>query len=657
VTSIGFLEPLFLWGLSFLGLVLLIHLLKRPRTVRLAFSTLRFFSATAVAANRARKLRRLLLLLVRLLLAALLVIIFARPFNTSDPLFPVSDPSTDLFVLLDQTPSMGYREKGEPLYRSAMNAIDSIALLRGGGTGISVFSGADAAFIPWETFRLQPFSLRYADDFRTFGTACAAALQGRSRAVVLLLSDFQRQTTGVLCSLSVTGRQGRVPVIAVPFTPEHPWNLSVESCRVTGGADGSVDVGVAAQGERGGAAKVNVSIGAVRTPSLPCSLAAGADTVVRVPLRISGAREWGTIALQCEDPLQFDNVGYVTAGHTGGYSVLIIGNETANYPISTALRAADTAYWSHCTRRAPDNVTFEELSSADLVIVNECHEPVPPLTAVLENGENRRQAFIIAGNGDTLTDPVWRQVGSLLASRGKPVNQSTALTVKIPDTATGIWREFPTLFCSEVNVYAYRTGLAGTTLLHLSNGVPLLAAGEDRFGRRLVLCGTPLGITSANNLCETGFYVPFIDRVSRHAAAYLAERDEPWVAGMPIRNRWYGSGSPAQLFTADGSRLLLRLQQQQRFSIEVPGVYKVVPPGASPYYKAVIADPRESRCEYRIPDGTGEACGKVSVVVPRTLLSYCREKTGRAWRLLPWGLLVLLLVGELLLRERKKERS
>jgi hypothetical protein len=610
-----------------------------------------------VAANRARKLRRLLLLLVRLLLAALLVIIFARPFNTSDPLFPVSDPSTDLFVLLDQTPSMGYREKGEPLYRSAMNAIDSIALLRGGGTGISVFSGADAAFIPWETFRLQPFSLRYADDFRTFGTACAAALQGRSRAVVLLLSDFQRQTTGVLCSLSVTGRQGRVPVIAVPFTPEHPWNLSVESCRVTGGADGSVDVGVAAQGERGGAAKVNVSIGAVRTPSLPCSLAAGADTMVSVPLRTSGAREWGTIALQCEDPLQFDNVGYVTAGHTGGYSVLIIGNETANYPISAALRAADTAYWSHCTRRAPDNVTFEELSSADLVIVNECHEPVPPLTAVLENGENRRQAFIIAGNGDTLTDPVWRQVGSLLASRGKPVNQSTALTVKIPDTTTGIWREFPALFCSEVNVYAYRTGLAGTTLLHLSNGVPLLAAGEDRFGRRLVLCGTPLGITSANNLCETGFYVPFIDRVSRHAAAYLAERDEPWVAGMPIRNRWYGSGSPAQLFTADGSRLLLRLQQQQRFSIEVPGVYKVVPPGASPYYKAVIADPRESRCEYRIPDGTGEACGKVSVVVPRTLLSYCREKTSRAWRLLPWGLLVLLLVGELLLRERKKERS
>ncbi len=421
--------------------------------------------------------------------------------------------------------------------------------------------------------------------------------------------------------------------------------------------NGSVDVGVVAQGERGGTAKVSASIGAVRTPSLPCSLAAGADTVVSVPLRTSGAREWGTIALQSEDPLQFDNIGYFTAGHTGGYSVLIIGNETANYPIAAALSAADTAYWSHCIRRAPDKVTFEELLSADIVIVSDCHQPVPPLAAVLENGENRRQAFVIAGNGDTRADPVWRQAEALLAFRGKQVHSSTALTVKLPDTTVGMWREFPALFSSEVNVYAYRTGLAGTALLHLSSGVPLLAAGRDRFGRRLVLCGTPLGITRANNLCETGFYVPFIDRVSRHAAAYLTERDKPWVAGKPIRNRWYGSGSPAQLFTANGGRLLLRLQQQQRFRIEMPGVYKVVPPGAPPYYKTVIADPLESRCDYRIPDGTGETCRKVSVVVPRTLLSYCREKTGRVWRLLPWGILVLLLMGELLLRERKKERS
>ena len=86
MNGIGFLEPLFLWGLLFTVAVVLIHLLKRPRTVRLDFSTLRFFDETTVASNRSRRLRRLLLLLVRLLLAILLVVLFARPFFKHDPL-------------------------------------------------------------------------------------------------------------------------------------------------------------------------------------------------------------------------------------------------------------------------------------------------------------------------------------------------------------------------------------------------------------------------------------------------------------------------------------------------------------------------------------------------------------------------------------------
>ena len=106
LSSFGFVEPAFLWALSALIGVLLIHFLKRPRTIRLAFSTLRFFDESARNASRSSRLRRLLLLITRLLLVAVIVLIFARPFFSDDPLRCLRDPQYDLHVWIDPTPSM-----------------------------------------------------------------------------------------------------------------------------------------------------------------------------------------------------------------------------------------------------------------------------------------------------------------------------------------------------------------------------------------------------------------------------------------------------------------------------------------------------------------------------------------------------------------------
>ncbi|MBN1761344.1 MAG: BatA domain-containing protein [Chitinispirillaceae bacterium] len=652
MSGFGFIEPLFLWGLLFLGAVLLIHLLKRPRTVKLDFSTLRFFSASAVTANRSRRLRRLLLLLVRLLIVIVIVLIFARPYNRKDPLFPLNDPSMKLLVMIDQTQSMGYVEKGVPIYRRAIQCIDSMVTLRGGSTGISVFNVEAAGFLPYERFVQSEFRLRYTDDLPAFADACERAVEKdghEERSVVMVLSDFQKPAAEALCVLSGSRLP---PVVAVPLTPEQPWNLALQGATATAGTAAGVKVNVAAYGERGGAARVRVAAGTIRSSFLPCTLSAGDDTAFSVPLSGAPSQEWGTVELQSDDPLSFDNSGNFSVEHRGGYSVLVIGDVTVNFPVAAALKAADSVYWSEVTRSAPEEVTYEKCVSADLIIVNGCSEPVPALSALRSTRGNARQAFIVTAGTDTLVDHVWKQFVPTSVAGGKTVHSDVPLTVKLPDTVSGLWQGFPALFCPEVNVYTYHTGLQGIPVLNLSNGIPMATGGEDAFGRQWVVCATPLGITEGNNLCETGFYVPFIDRLARYACAGLSRRDELWFAGRKIRNPWYGSSSPVQLFAAGSANPLMRLQQQQQFLIEVPGVYKVVPPGARPYFKTVLPDTLESRCSYSIPESGDTTCGKWVTVSPQELLSYLKEHNRTVWWLLPWVVLAVLLAAEVLLRER-----
>ena len=652
MSAVGFLEPVFLWALSFLAAVLLIHLLRRPRTVRLAFSTLRFFGDAAVAADRSRKLRRLLLLLVRLLAAAVIVVLFARPYAARDPLRNIVDPSRELFVWIDPSPSMGYRVDGAELYRHAEALLDSIALLRPGGAGIRVFDREREEFIPYSQFRQAPFRMTFVSDLAALGAACEGTVQDAKNAVVLFFSDFQAHDTGALCALRKSGIPGGIPVIGIALTPEHPWNAAVRDLQVSAAGGGALEVAIAAFGERGADGGFTVTLGTMRTAQQSFSLPAGADTVIPVPVRTTASAAWGNVRLRCNDPLAFDNNAWFTVNTPEACSVLIIGDEAVNFPIAAALRSADTVRWKNVVRMFPERVTFNDVASADLVILNGCRENVPALTVLQKGRGTKEQAFIVAGTADTAADPVWLQFGRSRDKTGGMMHAKAPLAAELPDTVTGLWHDFPALLSSEVRIYSYRTGLQGTVLLSLTGGAALATAADDAVGRRWVYCATPLGISEANNLCETGFYVPCVDRLSRFACAKLVSRDERWIAGRQVRNRWYAGALPARIFDAAGTRQLLRLQQQKTFVIETPGVYKIVPPGAPPYLKTVVPDSLESECRYHIPipkDDT--ACGRWTMVKPRELVNYLGGHNRMYGWVIPWVLLVVLLAGELLLRE------
>src|SRR5690606_17294753 len=106
----SFLAPLFLFGLLAAAIPLAIHLIRRDKPPRVAFSTLRFFQKTSRKQFLFQKMQQWLLLLLRTLAIVLLVFAFARPFF-SEQLSRWADLAPrSVVVLIDNSMSMAYAD-------------------------------------------------------------------------------------------------------------------------------------------------------------------------------------------------------------------------------------------------------------------------------------------------------------------------------------------------------------------------------------------------------------------------------------------------------------------------------------------------------------------------------------------------------------------
>src|SRR5688500_15517181 len=100
-------------GAAAIALPIVVHLLTRPRPVRLPLSTVRFV-LEAVHQRKARyRLRDILILAARTLAVALLAWAFARPLLGTKPLIAASTPGSAMrVIILDQSQSMAAVSNG-----------------------------------------------------------------------------------------------------------------------------------------------------------------------------------------------------------------------------------------------------------------------------------------------------------------------------------------------------------------------------------------------------------------------------------------------------------------------------------------------------------------------------------------------------------------
>lgn len=645
MSSAPFFEPAFLWALLACLLVLALHLLRRTKTVTMAFSSLRFFQERAVSAHHSRRFRQLLLLLVRLLLVIVVVLLFARPRWGDNLLEKLVDPRQELSCWVDATPSMGYLEQGVALGERASKLLDTLLALRPASALSNNYDVASGTYLP----RKAGTPLLFQPHYQT--PAWYGLIPGGRQPMLLVVSDFQESTTAALERAWESRTSGeKLTVICVPVTPPAPRDLSVLAVRLRNDREPMVTAALHAYGKQPTHTAIWATVDHVRCGSSKVTIAAGDSVEMHIPLARAVNDGWGTVTVSGEDPLQFNNRQVFVATRSRGVSVLVIGDAKQNYPIVAALAAADTVQWQSVVTRAAELVTYDEITAADLVIVNGYQQEPPVLRALQHAPAVKKQAIIIAAPE---TSEGESQV--TVSGTGYPVKLAEQpLTVVLPDTLSLLWRGFPSLRATDVATYRYLQGLTGTVLLRLSNRVPLVTQTTDTLGRVWITVATPIGVTGSNNWCETGFYLPVLDRLARHAVAMLHEEQGEWIAGEGRANPWYGSSQPT-LILDENSREVFRLQQQPTLVIENPGVYRIVPPGVAAYWQAVIPDPAESRLIYRLPKQKSTQKISVSIVRPKELLAYLRHNQSGMLITALTMLLLFLLIAEVALRDKPQK--
>ena len=122
----GFLAPAALFGLTLLGIPIILHLLK-PRKVRQTpFTSLRWLRESQHRLSRRIRWHQVLLFLVRAGFVAALVFALARPFISSSAV----SGKADRFIIVDFSRSMQYAADEPEASRTAPAARQDLAQAR-----------------------------------------------------------------------------------------------------------------------------------------------------------------------------------------------------------------------------------------------------------------------------------------------------------------------------------------------------------------------------------------------------------------------------------------------------------------------------------------------------------------------------------------------
>jgi hypothetical protein len=626
-------------------------------------STLRFFPASAVSKSRMKKLIDILLLLARLLLVAALALVFAGLHDKNSPLVALNDPGTVVYTWIDPSVSMEYADGGASAWNRAEAIVDSLIAALPPSAERYCFDHGSGRFVPLADKKSHVDADAGKDDGLVFsgrfgpinfGEVADAFLAhvGRSErhAVFVALSDFQRSTVDAFDTVSykLTGDNRRV--ICVSFAPADPRNYSV---RVRAGTliGGGLSAVVYAAGAALDTTYVELTVGDLRVGQRSVSCKAGDSVTVVFDLPPVKDGAWGRVELHVNDPLPFDNRDYFTLSADRRRGVLIVGDSRRNRVIGAALKASGPSFWNSIVQKeAGNDLSYEDINDADLVIINGF------------NGRSRvLESFITGGVGDkgiiVALDPEREDDfgRSFLRSAGilptaQRVNKAeSGVNPVLTDTNSAMWRGFPAMSSKNARVYSYVAPLAGSALVRLGGGSSALASAVSRNGSELLIISTPIGVTQSNNLCETGFFVPFLDRLARRALTGRGQAEEHWYAGYAARNPFFGGGRSGTLYGADG-KLVATWSSQPNVKIDRPGVYSLVSSTGESTNLAVSPNPLEGEMIFRRPD-LG-ASGGIYYFEASEFSERMGNLSNNVWSYRLWALLGLVLCCEAFLWKR-----
>ena len=659
--GLSFFRPEYLWGALILLLPLALHLFSRRRAPRIEFPSLRFLHATAVRTSQRRNLQRVLLLLARLLIAGLIVALFAKPFDRSNLLDVIRDPSLSVLWWIDPTLSMDYRESGVSRLQRGHDLLDSLRKSIAPTAEVFEYREAQREFVAEagnddassaSSVRCGP--ARADQVLRAAGSRVRRL--GR-RSLLVVVSDFQDDgPQGALSAMSTWLADGSPPVstVCVSVSPRQPWNARLSGATPSMENEGILTAKVRAWGRDLHETELVAVMDGTRVGARSVSAAKDAETTVRVDLAQTrtSTRHAGYAELRVDDPFVWDNTDYFVAGQRTARRVLIVGDQRRCTPILAAFGALGANAWSPVLCREPAAVSPTDLDSADIIVLNgvdACESALRPLT----RGRSLSPKAIVfalstdsTSRGSCLAQEVFAHLGGNRDARS--VVSTIPRALSLPDTVSALWRGFPSLRDREVAVRGFYSRIPGRPLLVMESGEPFAAISRDSTGHAWIVLASELGICESNNLCETGFFVPFLDRLSRHALS--AVRTATWrvVAGTAFPNPCAGTRRSATLLTSEG-RVVAEWGSGPLVQIDKPGLYLVKPEGEADYWIAAGVDSTESRCVYRMPNVPASIQSTVRCMRDDEFTRFISAGGSLGMVQGFWALILLLLLAEVLL--------
>lgn len=415
--SLGFLNPLFLFGLTAAVLPILIHRLTQRRPAMRSFSAVHLLLETQRVVTRTHHLKQLFLLFLRILAVVTLSFLMAQPVLFRPGLRTLAEEGANV-ILMDNSLSMAYEEEmqGDRFTLAQKAAQELIQGLKGKflilptvpGTGdrMEWKKGAEAlkdlTAIPLSFGRGEPtFALNLA--FRELRGL------GMPREI-LILSDFARGDWDGLHLSSLETVSSEVGLTFLRIGGENrDANFAVRGIRLIGGEavvglPSQLECRVANLSDSPGAIRVQLFLSGIKVGEKEAALKAGEEG--RVSFEVSSDRPgWvnGEIRLS-QDRLPIDNVFYFPLRYRERIKVLVVDGDP-----KTSLQKSEAYYLAQALNPGkgegspflPKVIPDMELAGIDLgsyeavFLLNVEQPPVFKLAAFLETG---RPVFIFLGD-------------------------------------------------------------------------------------------------------------------------------------------------------------------------------------------------------------------------------------------------------------------
>ena len=641
----GFLNPIYLFGLLSAAIPFLIYLWFRRRAKVVDFSALRFLLEAHRRSVRRIQLRQLIVLILRALILALIAAAIARPILSGNLPGVSSQAPTACVIILDNSYSMGYEGiRGRWFDLAKKKALEVLDSLRRGDR-VSLILASDHPDVRFSSLiqnidevrvEIQNAALshRSTDILRSIEAANDLLIRaGEGDKEIFLITDMRRNGWQGLDGSKIK-LKGRLFIL--PVGEESPDNIAITSVdfnrsilpvnipvkmevRVRNYSDAPVKEAV-----------LELSVDGEKKRQMTISIPPGDE--VRREITYLFRRpgyHFGWVQIS-GDRLGTDNRRFFSKYVSGGVRALCLGDKTLylTYALNPSLgliyeESPTVIPTSLAPKRFEGEINDISMESYDLIVLGSGFSMSRTVAAkVVDYVENGGRLLMFLGGEEEVPD--LKGLESILP----------ALPVQIratdPPLKLGSFdRKHPALepFDQEMisgqlspaffNVYSLK--VKGEVLMGFSDGTPAIIEGKAGLGKVVLINGSSWNL-NWTNLPLKPIFLPLVQQILLYLTSPLQDT-EIEVGGRAILNVGEGRSVEVSLISGDGfPPISLPVNEKGEVEFDrtsTPGIYRIDPSSEDgrPMYLSVNVPVEESDLSELDPDVISKAFGGNAVLI------------------------------------------